>query len=187
MCWGSALIRCPCGWFQVRPEFNMTRRPSVFPAITFFLGVMCSSKLVCVRGEVWLQTCPLCWVRRGCGSVASTPCCSLCSLPCEEDHWLVFCCWDRLLQMKRWCRFCPFLQIQPTNFGNLLCIFNHSDGRADVTFLLVQQAQLVCGEWHQVAVVLDFLFTARKQNSSNDLSGLLVVCQLASVSLEAST
>lgn len=44
---------------------------------------------------------------------------------------------------------------------NLLGVFYHSDGRADVTFLLVQQAQLICGEWHQVVVMLDVLFAAK--------------------------
>lgn len=50
---------------------------------------------------------------------------------------------------------------------NLLGIFYHSDGRADVTFLLVQQAQLICGEWHQVVVMLDILFTAKKKEELN--------------------
>lgn len=48
---------------------------------------------------------------------------------------------------------------------HLLGIFYHSDGRADVTFLLVQQAQLICGEWHQVVVMLDVLFAAKKKES----------------------
>lgn len=48
---------------------------------------------------------------------------------------------------------------------NLLGIFYHSDGRADVTFLLVQQAQLICGERHQVVVMLDILFTEKKRKS----------------------
>ncbi len=36
-------------------------------------------RLVYVKAEVWLRKSPWCWVLRGCGSVASTPCCSLCS------------------------------------------------------------------------------------------------------------
>lgn len=43
-----------------------------FPAMEFF-------KLVYVKAEFWLQKTPWCWELRGSGSVASTPCCSLCS------------------------------------------------------------------------------------------------------------
>lgn len=46
--------------------------------------------------------------------------------------------------------------------NNLLGIFYHSDGCFDVTFLLVQQAQLKHGKWHQVGVILDIIFTAKK-------------------------
>lgn len=33
----------------------------------------------------------------------------------------------------------------------------------DVTFLLVQQAQLVHGKWNQIVVMLDIIFTAKKK------------------------
>lgn len=46
--------------------------------------------------------------------------------------------------------------------NNLLGIFYLSDGCFDVTFLLVQQAQLKHGKWHQVGVMLDIIFTAKK-------------------------
>lgn len=117
---GLALVWCPCGWFQVWPELNRMHQPSGLPAISFFLRVMCLSKLVCVRGEVLLQRCPLCWVQRGFESVALIPCCNLCSLTCEEDQLLVFCCWDKRFQWTWWCYFCPFCKCNPVTFQTYL-------------------------------------------------------------------
>lgn len=45
---------------------------------------------------------------------------------------------------------------------HLLGIFYHRDGCVDVTFLLVQHAQFKHGKRHQVRVMLDFIFTAKK-------------------------
>lgn len=53
---------------------------------------------------------------------------------------------------------------------HLLDVFHQIDGCVGVTFLLVQQAQLIHGKWYQVVVMLDVVFTANKKVKSKDTS-----------------
>ena len=48
---------------------------------------------------------------------------------------------------------------------HLLDVFHQIDGCVGVTFLLVQQAQLIHGKWYQVVVMLDVVFTAKNVKS----------------------
>lgn len=45
---------------------------------------------------------------------------------------------------------------------HLLGVFYHGDGRVDVAFLFVQQAQLKHGKWYQIIVMFDIIFAAKR-------------------------